>query len=44
MRIAVLDDYQGIAHGLADWDSITGAEVTFFHEAIAPDEMPHRLA
>ncbi len=44
MRIAVLDDYQGIAHELADWDSITGAEVTFFHEAIAPEEMPERLA
>ena len=44
MRIAVLDDYQGIAHELADWDSITGAEVTFFHEAIATQEMPDRLA
>ena len=44
MRIAVLDDYQGIAQGLADWDSITGAEVTFFHEALAPEEMPERLA
>lgn len=44
MRIAVLDDYQGIAQGLADWDSITGAEVTFFHEAIAPEGMPDRLA
>ena len=44
MRIAVLDDYQGIARGLADWDSISGAEVTFFHEAIPPGEMPERLA
>ncbi len=44
MRIAVLDDYQGIAHDLADWDSITGAEVTFFHEAVSPQEMPERLA
>lgn len=44
MRIAVLDDYQGIARGLADWDSITDAEVTFFHEAITPEEMPERLA
>ncbi len=33
MKIAVLDDYAGVAKGLADWDSL-GAEVTFFHDAI----------
>ena len=43
MRIAVIDDYQGIAKELADWSAIPGAEVGFFHEAIAPAEMPARL-
>jgi phosphoglycerate dehydrogenase-like enzyme len=28
-RIAVLDDYQQVAHSYADWDSL-GAEITFF--------------
>ncbi len=43
MRIAVLDDYQGKARGMADWDSL-GAEVDFFSETIPPDQLPTRLA
>jgi phosphoglycerate dehydrogenase-like enzyme len=31
MKIAVLDDYQGVAASLADWDSLN-ADVTFFSE------------
>ncbi|MFR9731996.1 D-2-hydroxyacid dehydrogenase family protein [Saccharopolyspora sp. MS10] len=31
MRIAVLDDYQGVARDYADWDSLA-AEVEFFHD------------
>ena len=44
VRIAVLDDYQGVAHELADWDSITGAEVTFFSEHVSdPDALATML-
>ncbi|WP_406430968.1 D-2-hydroxyacid dehydrogenase family protein [Streptomyces sp. NBC_00631] len=32
MRIAILDDYQGVALGLADWDSL-GADVRAFSDA-----------
>lgn len=33
MRVAVLDDYQGVAAGFADWDSLgSDIDVTFFHE------------
>jgi phosphoglycerate dehydrogenase-like enzyme len=34
MRVAVLDDYQRVAHRFADWQSLE-AEVTFFHEHLA---------
>jgi phosphoglycerate dehydrogenase-like enzyme len=35
-RVAVLDDYQNAARGLADWDALPdGAEVTVFTEHIA---------
>ncbi len=44
MRIAVIDDYQGIAEDLADWASIPDAEVSFFHDVIAPEDMPTQLA
>ncbi len=37
MRIAVLDDYQGIAATLADWDSLQ-AEVTFFSDYLGADD------
>lgn len=46
MRIAVLDDYQRVAHGFADWPRLGEHEVTFFHEpledvaaALAPFEI-----
>ena len=43
VRIAVLDDYAGVAGG-ADWDSITGAEVVFFHDHVTdPDALVARL-
>lgn len=34
VQIAVIDDYQGTAKSMADWDSIPGSEVWFFHEPI----------
>ncbi len=34
MRIAVLDDYQRVAHRLADWSRLGGHELTFFHEPL----------
>ncbi|MEN1882666.1 D-2-hydroxyacid dehydrogenase family protein [Streptomyces mirabilis] len=37
MRIAILDDYQGVALGLADWDSLP-AEVHVFAEAFENEE------
>ncbi len=36
MKIAVLDDYQGVALGLADWESL-GAEITVFRDPLGPD-------
>lgn len=44
-RIAVLDDYMGVAHQLADWGRLADrSEVTFLQEAIAPADLPHALA
>ncbi|MEV6764398.1 D-2-hydroxyacid dehydrogenase family protein [Streptomyces sp. NPDC051105] len=37
MRIAILDDYQDVALGLADWDSLQ-ADVHVFREAFADEE------
>jgi phosphoglycerate dehydrogenase-like enzyme len=37
LRIAVLDDYQGVATELGDWDSLDADEVRFFTERL-PDE------
>lgn len=34
IRIAVLDDYQGVAHELADWKAIPGSEVVFFRDTL----------
>lgn len=42
MRIAVLDDYQSVAHSLADWDSL-GSDVTFFNDTIGGDALIERL-
>jgi phosphoglycerate dehydrogenase-like enzyme len=36
MRVVVLDDYQRVAPGLADWSSLTGWSVEFEHERL-PD-------
>ena len=42
--IAVLDDYQRAAEGLADWSSLPGCTTTFFHEHIAdPDALVEAL-
>jgi phosphoglycerate dehydrogenase-like enzyme len=35
-RIAVLDDYQRVAHRFADWSRLGDHEVTFFHEPLDP--------
>jgi hypothetical protein len=42
MRVAVLDDYQGRAHELADWDGLS-ADVSFFKDAIPRSELPAAL-
>ena len=34
-RIAVLDDYQRVAHRFGDWSRLGEHEVTFFHEPLA---------
>jgi phosphoglycerate dehydrogenase-like enzyme len=42
--VAVLDDYQGRAHELADWASLgPGVEVRYFHRPMAEDELLRRL-
>jgi len=33
-RIAVLDDYWQVASDLADWDSLPGVDVDFFHDTL----------
>ena len=44
MRIAVLDDYQGVAESLADW-SVLEADIEFFHDHIADhDQLLSRLS
>lgn len=43
MKIAVLDDYQGVAAGLADWGTL-GLDVTFFHDTVAGPALAARLA
>ncbi|MCA1223912.1 D-2-hydroxyacid dehydrogenase family protein [Streptomyces sp. 8L] len=37
MRIAILDDYQHVALGFADWDSLD-AEIRVFHEPFADED------
>ena len=46
MKVAVLDDYQGVAEGLADWSQLpSGAEVTFFSDHLTSEEdLVERLA
>lgn len=44
-RIAVLDDYMGVAARLADWSVLANrAEVTFLTNSIAPADLPAALA
>lgn len=44
-RIAVLDDYMGVAHRLADWSILADrADVSFLTHAIAPDRLTTELA
>jgi phosphoglycerate dehydrogenase-like enzyme len=38
MQIAVLDDYQKVASGLAPWHLIDGAEVTFLHRWMTSED------
>jgi phosphoglycerate dehydrogenase-like enzyme len=38
VRIAVLDDYQHVAEGMADWSAIPNAEVTFFHDTLKDED------
>lgn len=44
-RIAVLDDYMGVAERLADWSCLADrAEIGFLTEAIPPDRLTRTLA
>ena len=44
VRVAVLDDYWRIAEQLADWDSLEGADVDFFHDTVLDiDALVERL-
>jgi len=38
VKIAVLDDYQYVAEGMADWSAIPDANVTFFHDTLKDEE------
>lgn len=42
MKIAVLDDYQGVAPDLADWDGLD-ADITFFSDTIDGPALVERL-
>ena len=46
MKVAVLDDYQGVAESMADWSQLpAGAEVTFFSDHLtSEDTLAERLA
>jgi hypothetical protein len=38
IKVAVLDDYQDVARGLADWSSLpTGSELVVFRDHLADD-------
>lgn len=44
-RLAILDDYQGVALSLGPWDRLEGIEVTVFRDTIADrDALVRRLA
>jgi phosphoglycerate dehydrogenase-like enzyme len=45
MRIAVIDDYQAVAHEMADWSCLPGCEVDFFCSPMrTAEELVERLA
>jgi len=43
-KIAVLDDYQRVAHDVADWESLAPAHPIFFHGPVCADRLPGVLA
>ena len=44
MRIAIIDDYQHVALDYGDWQALTDAEVTVFHDHLdGDDELVERL-
>lgn len=44
VRIAVLDDYQRVAHRFADWNSLNPHQVSFFHAPLGgPDALVEAL-
>ena len=43
MRVAVLDDFQDAARGMADWSRLAGAETTFFTDNVTGDALVKRL-
>lgn len=38
MKVAVLDDYQRVAQAMADWSSLQGCTIDFFHEPLGSAE------
>jgi phosphoglycerate dehydrogenase-like enzyme len=46
IKLAVLDDYQHVARGMADWSAVERCtEMTFFHDHVSdPEEIVRRLA
>jgi phosphoglycerate dehydrogenase-like enzyme len=44
MKIAILDDYQNVGTGLADWDSLAADVVAFTKPFVDADEVVRRLA
>ena len=44
-RLAILDDYQGVAMAMGPWDKLDGIEITVFRDTITdPDALAQRLA
>lgn len=45
-RVAILDDYQGVARRMTDWDRIpAGVELVVFRDHVSdPDALAARLA
>ena len=44
-RLAILDDYQGVAMGMGPWEKLAGIEITVFRDTITDrDALVQRLA